>query len=86
VAPDRVVDLHFDSFMADPFVTIRTIYHRLGLELSLQAETRMRAFLADHAREKHGRHIYRFADTGLDAGEWRELARRYCQYFDVRID
>jgi hypothetical protein len=43
----------------------------------------MRAFLAANTQDKHGRHAYTFADTGLDAGEWRERARRYQQYFDV---
>jgi hypothetical protein len=40
-------------------------------------------FLAAHPQEEHGRHRYRFADTGLDPGEWRERTRRYQEYFDV---
>jgi hypothetical protein len=83
VAADHVVDVHFATFMADPFRTIRGIYEQLGIELTATAEQRMRAFLADHGREKHGRHQYRFADTGLDAGALRERARRYQEYFDV---
>jgi hypothetical protein len=27
--------------------------------------------------------VYTFAETGLDAGELRERARRYQEYFDV---
>ncbi|HZR82790.1 MAG TPA: sulfotransferase [Candidatus Binatia bacterium] len=83
VPADRVVDVQFADFMADPFATIRAIYARLGLELSADAESRMRAFLADNPQDKHGRHRYSFADSGLDAGEWRDRARRYQQYFDV---
>jgi hypothetical protein len=59
------------------------IYERLGLELGAAAETRMRAFLAAHPQDEHGRHRYRFEDTGLDAAEWRERSRRYQEYFDV---
>jgi hypothetical protein len=44
---------------------------------------RMRAFLAANPQHKHGPHRYRFADTGLDEGEWRARARRYVEYFDV---
>ena len=80
---DRVVDVQFRAFMADPFATIRAIYDRLGLELAPTAEQRMRAFLADNPTEKHGGHHYTFADTGLDIGEWRERTRRYQEYFDV---
>ncbi|HUI28531.1 MAG TPA: sulfotransferase [Candidatus Kryptonia bacterium] len=83
VPADRVIDVQFKAFMADPLATIREIYQRLGLELTRDAETRMRAFLAANPQDKHGRHRYSFADTGLDAGEWRERSRRYQQYFDV---
>jgi hypothetical protein len=86
VPADRVVDVHFDAFLADPFVTIRLIYERLGLELSRDAEARMRAFLAANPQDKHGGHRYTFADTGLDANALRERARRYQQYFDVRSE
>jgi hypothetical protein len=83
VDPDRVVDLHFGAFMADPFATIHQVYDRLGLELGDETETRMRDFLARHPPDLHGTHRYSFADTGLDAGELRERSRRYQEYFDV---
>jgi hypothetical protein len=83
VAADRVVDVQFREFMADPFTTIRKIYERLGLELSNESEARMRAFLAENTTEKHGGHQYTFTDTELDLGEWRERTRKYQEYFDV---
>jgi Sulfotransferase family len=83
VPADRVVDVQFRGFIADPFATIHTIYEKLGLELQPQAEQRMRAFFAANPSDKHGTHTYTFADTGLDEGEWRERARRYQEYFDV---
>jgi Sulfotransferase family len=83
VEPDRVVDVQFREFMADPFTTIRTIYEHLGLELEPLAEARMRAFLAEHPADEHGTHRYSFADTGLDEGELRARARRYTDYFEV---
>ena len=83
VPASRVVDVHFRDFLADPFATVRTIYRRLDLELTPAAEARMRAFLAENPQDKHGRHEYTFADTGLDEGALRERARRYQQYFDV---
>ena len=83
VPADTVVDVQFAAFMADPFATIHEVYDRLGLELTAESETRMRAFLAAHPADSHGTHRYSFADTGLDAGELRERARRYQDYFDV---
>ena len=83
VAPERVVDLQFAQFMADPFATIRQVYEQAGIELTAESEGRMRQFLADHPADSHGTHRYSFADTGLDAGELRERSRRYQDYFDV---
>ncbi len=83
VTADRVVDVQFRAFMADPFTAIRTIYERLGLELESGAEQRMRAFLAANPQDKHGKHTYTFRETGLDEGALRERARRYQEYFDV---
>jgi hypothetical protein len=83
VRADRIVDVQFAAFMADPFATIRRIYERLGLELTPPTEGRMRDFLATHGQTEHGTHRYTFADTGLDAAALRERAQRYQTYFDV---
>jgi hypothetical protein len=83
VPADRIVDVHFDAFMADPLAVIRAIYERLGLELTADSEQRMRAFLAAHGQGEGGGHKYSFAATGLDEGELRERARRYQEHFGV---
>ena len=83
VAADRVVDVTFREFMADPFGTVRGIYDRFGLEFTTDTEARMRAFLVQNPQDKHGGHRYTFAATGLEEGELRERARRYQEYFDV---
>jgi soluble cytochrome b562 len=83
VAADRVVDVHFRTFVADPLPVLRAVYERFGFELPPAVEARMRAFLAANPQGKHGGHRYRFADTGLDTGALRERARRYQEYFDV---
>jgi hypothetical protein len=85
IPADRVIDVQFDAYMADPFGTLHAIYEWLDVELTPDAERRMRAFLAENAREKHGRHRYTFADTGLDEDALRERARRYTDYFDVPV-
>jgi hypothetical protein len=83
VGDDRVIDIQFRAFMADPIACVRAIYDRFGLEFRPEAERRMREFLAVNPDDKHGRHAYRFADTGLDLGEQRALARPYQEFFDV---
>jgi hypothetical protein len=83
VAPDRVVDVQFSEFIADPFAAVERIYDQFGMELSDEALARMRAFYATSPHEGPGGHSYRFADTGLDVGALRERARRYQEHFDV---
>jgi hypothetical protein len=82
VDPGRVVDVQFGDFMADPIGTIGAVYDGLGLDLTVEAERRMRAFLAEHPGEAVGRR-YTWADTGLDAGALRERAAPYQERFDV---
>ncbi len=86
VPADRVVDVHFGAFMADPFATINAVYERLGLTLGADSERRMREFLAENTTEKHGGHHYTWADTELDLGEWRERTRGYQEYFGVESE
>jgi len=86
VPAERVVDVHYGSFMADPFQTIRSIYDTLGADLTPDAEARMRRFLAENRADKHGSHEYSFADTGLDPGSVRQRMRRYQEYFDVESE
>jgi hypothetical protein len=82
--PEQVVDVQFTDFMADPFATIASLYDRLGLTLSADAEARMRAFLARHPGDGGGGGSrYRWADTGLDADALRERAREYQARFGV---
>jgi hypothetical protein len=83
IAADRVVDVLFDDFVADPFATVARIYGQFGLDLTTEADERMRAFYATSPHEGPGGHTYRFADTGLDEGELRDRARRYQEYFGV---
>ncbi len=83
VPPGQVVDVLFSEFLRDPMAVVRTIYERLGIELSREAERAMRTFLAANPKEKHGGHNYSFADTGLDAGLLRERTRGYSEFFEV---
>ena len=81
---NQVVDVQFTDFLADPFATIESIYDRIGITLSADAEAGMRAFLASNPGDGGGGGArYRWADTGLDADELRERARPYQEQFGV---
>jgi hypothetical protein len=84
IDPSRLVEVQFTDFVADPVPTIRAIYEQLDVDLSAEAEQEMRSFLEHHPGDGGGGGTrYRFADTGLDAGELRERARPYQERFGV---
>jgi hypothetical protein len=79
----QVLDLQFAEFMADPIGRIAAIYRHFGRELSAVAADRMRVFLHANPGDKHGRHSYRFADTGLDLDTERQRFAAYQRQFDI---
>jgi hypothetical protein len=83
VPTGQAVDVLFRDFVRDPMAVVRTIYERLGIELTEAAEGAMRSFLAANPQEKHGGHKYSFADTGLDAGLLRERTSAYQDFFNI---
>jgi hypothetical protein len=79
----QIVDMHFRDFIADEVGFVRRIYEHFGLELSAEAEARMRRFLVDNARDKHGRHRYTLRDAGLDVATERRRFARYQERFGI---
>jgi hypothetical protein len=79
----QVVDLYFRDFITDQVGTVRRAYEHFGLELSDEAANAMQSFLDENPADKHGRHLYSFADTGMDERELRKLFHDYQTYFDV---
>jgi hypothetical protein len=75
--PFDVFDVQFADFIRDEVGMVRRIYERFGLVLSTEAETRMRRFLAENPKDKHGAHRYTLAAAGLDPAVER---RRYAAY------
>jgi hypothetical protein len=69
--------MQFAEFIRDEIGMVRRIYAAFDLHLSEEAEARMRRFLADNPRDKHGAHRYTLAAAGLDE---RTERRRYAAY------
>lgn len=86
-ASGQVIDVRYQDFRVDLIATIGRIYDEIGLELTIEAESAMRAFLAAHPGDSAGSlRRYSFADTGLDEVGMRERARAYQEYFDVESE
>ncbi len=76
-------DVHYANLVSDPMGTIKSIYEGFGLELSPEADERMRSYLADSPQHKHGKHRYTLEQFGLDADVVRERFRSYCERFSL---
>jgi hypothetical protein len=83
----QVVDIRYQDIRHDLIGAVARIYDQIGLELTAEAEGRMRTFLAAHPGDQGGSlKRYSFAETGLDEGEFRERARAYQEYFEVESE
>jgi hypothetical protein len=83
LAERQVFDVHFTEFMHDEVGMVRRIYEYFGLQLSEEAEARMRRFLAANPKDKHGAHRYTLAQAGLDPAVERRRYASYQQHFGL---
>jgi len=66
------LDVEYDRLVADPIGVLREISDFDGLPLTPDVEDRMRAYLATHAADRFGRHVYSLDEFGLRPEEVRE--------------
>ena len=79
--PERVLDVRYLDLVRDPMATIRRIYLRFGVPLTADAEARMRRYLGDSPKDRHGAHVYSLTAFGLSQDEERERYRAYRERF-----
>jgi hypothetical protein len=83
VPAGQILDVGYRELIADPIGTVRRIYDWADMPFTDAAEKRMRAFLADHRKDKNGRHEYTLEQFGLDPEEESERYRAYSERFGL---
>ncbi|MCF2529653.1 sulfotransferase family protein [Yinghuangia soli] len=83
LARDRVHHSQYADFITAPLETVRALYDALGLDLTPEAESRMRTYLDGRPKDKHGVHHYSFDDLGLDRAHENARFGRYRTHFSV---
>jgi len=83
VPAGQVLDVGYPELVDDPIGTVRKVYGHFDRPFTQAAETRMRAFLAEHGKDKHGRHEYTLEQFGLDPEEEIERYRAYSERFGL---
>jgi hypothetical protein len=76
-------DMHFPHFVRDPFAVVEEIYEALGLPMSGEGATRMRAFIDENPKGKHGVHGYTPEEYGVDPDRVRREFARYIDRFEL---
>jgi hypothetical protein len=82
---DQFMDIQFAEVVADPVAALGRAYERFGIPWSGDVERRMRAFLSDNPRGKHGSHRYEIEDFGMNLGQIRERFEGYCNAYDIPL-
>jgi hypothetical protein len=77
-------DMQFSDFVADQFAVITDIYDTFGLSMTTAGAERMRAFIADNPKGKHGVHSYTPEEFGIDPVAIRRDFAPYIEQFDLK--
>ncbi|MDH3200436.1 MAG: sulfotransferase [Myxococcales bacterium] len=83
--PDQFMDIQFDEVVADPVAALGRAYAHFRIPWSDEVEGRMRRFLVDNPREKHGSHRYELEDFGIERDQIRERFAGYCRAYDIPL-
>jgi hypothetical protein len=76
-------DMFFQDFVADQFAVVSDIYAALGLPMTDEAATRMKAFIDDNPKGKHGLHLYTPEEYGIDPAAVRRDFSAYIDRYDL---
>ncbi len=76
-------DIAYRDITDDPISAISNMYTAFGDELGADVEERMRSFLRDNPKDRHGVHRYDLEDYGIDPEELRSQYSFYNERFAV---
>lgn len=87
IPPDKIIDIQFSEFRKDPVAMIDKVYDFFELVKKPESFTAMDRFLkAGHESERHGKHKYSFADTGLNLETERKRFAEYQERYGVTTE
>ncbi len=79
-------DMHFQDFVTDQFAVVEQIYEAFGLPMTGEAADRMKAFIVDNPKDKHGIHRYSPDEYGVDPEKIRDSFRPYMERFGLESE
>ncbi len=86
VGDDRIVDVRYVDLLSDPVTVVRGILERFGYPATAVSAERMRRWLADNPRGKHGTHRYTLEQFGLDQAAVQRAVAPYRERFTIPVE
>jgi len=59
------VDFSYTDILADPYACVKRAYKQFGIEFTEEFMNKMKRYLAENPKGKHGEHIYNLKKYGL---------------------
>jgi hypothetical protein len=82
----RFFDVRFPDLKKDPMAIVREIYRYFDRELTHDAETAMRRFVAENPKNKNGEHRYSLEEFGFDREVERQRFQFYTEYYGITAE
>ena len=79
--PERFLDVRYRDLVKDPIGAVRRVYTHFDIPFTTIAEARMRRYMAETLKDKHGAHVYSLTQFGLNPDQERERYREYRERF-----
>jgi hypothetical protein len=79
--PGVVYDVDYKSFVSDPIGTVRTIYEHFDLPFTAGYEEKLKEYIKQNPKNKHGKHNYNLSDYGLTGKQVTERLGFYSEHF-----
>jgi len=76
-----VHDIWYEELLSDPLSVVKRLYVKHGIELSRDAEEKMKIFIKANTQHKHGNHKYCADDFGMNKQEINEKFEKYMKQF-----
>lgn len=86
IGEERILDIQFNDFVADPVATVRSIYAYFRLPLAQDVLAAMLNYAAEHPMGKHGSHDYQLAEYGLTEAQILDRFGFYIDRFQIPMD
>ena len=84
--PDRFVDVHFQSLIADPVAAIGAVYEQMSRPFTDTHARAIHEYLSNKPKGKFGVHRYTPEEWGFSAAALHETLAPYIDYFEVGLE